>query len=114
MVRGRAYVPDRGDVVWIDFNPTRGREQRGERPCLVLSFKKYNEKSGLAFVCPITSKVKGYPFEVPYTLRGNDNAILADQLRSIDWKERRARKITAAPAAVTLEVQERLKRLLCE
>src|SRR2546425_1274360 len=83
----RASVPDAGDLVWLSFDPQAGHEQSGRRPALVLSPASYNGKSGLALVCPITSRVKGYPFEVSLP-EGSKFAgvILADQLRSLDWR----------------------------
>ena len=90
MVDGR-YAPGRGDVVWIDFIPRSGHEQTGRRPGLVLSPKAYNKKVGLALVCPITSKIKGYPFEVILPDAGGiTGVILADQIKSLDWRARRA------------------------
>ena len=83
------YIPERGDVVWLDFSPTKGHEQSGHRPALVLSPSSYNARSGLMLCCPITSRVKPYPFVVP--ILGDSNvagAALADQLRSLDWQAR--------------------------
>ena len=82
------YIPERGDIVWLDFNPQLGHEQRGRRPALTLSFKAYNEKIGLALFCPITSKVKGYPFEVEIELKEIMGCVLSDQIKSLDWRER--------------------------
>lgn len=86
-----AYVPSRGDVVWLDFNPQTGHEQAGKRPAFVLSPAAYNRKVGLALFCPITNKVKGYPFEVDVT-EGLEvtGTILSDQIKSLDWKARDA------------------------
>lgn len=84
----KKYIPERGDIVWLDFNPQRGHEQRGKRPALVISHKAYNEKIGLGIFCPITSKVKGYPFEVVINLKKINGAVLSDQVKSLDWKER--------------------------
>jgi len=84
----KIYIPERGDIVWLDFNPQLGHEQRGRRPALTLSFKAYNEKIGLALFCPITSKVKGYPFEVELELKKIKGSVLSDQIKSLDWKER--------------------------
>ena len=84
------YVPERGDVVWLDFSPTKGHEQSGHRPALVLSPASYNTRSGLMLCCPITSKVKPYPFVVP--ILGDSNVAgvaLADQVRSMDWQARK-------------------------
>src|SRR5215212_43900 len=90
MVRS-AYVPDAGDLIWLTFDPQAGREQRGRRPALILSPKKYNERARLAVVCPITSQAKGYPFEVAVP-DGSAvvGVVLSDHLKSVDWKERRA------------------------
>lgn len=88
-----AYVPERGDIVWINFSPTEGHEQAGHRPALVLSPAAYNGRSGLMLCCPITSKIKPYPFVVP--ILGNDDvagAALADQPRTLDWRARKAKK----------------------
>ena len=85
------YVPERGDAVWISFHPQAGHEQAGRRPALVLSPASYNGRVGLALMCPITNKAKGYPFEVPLP---SDSAatgvILADQIKSLDWRSRNA------------------------
>jgi mRNA interferase MazF len=92
--RAQGPVPDRGDAIWITLDPQAGHEQAGRRPALVLSPASYNEKVGLALLCPITSQVKGYPFEVPIpaglTVSG---VILADQVKSLDWRVRRAERI---------------------
>ena len=84
----KIYIPERGDIVWLDFNPQLGHEQRGRRPALTLSFKAYNEKIGLALFCPITSKVKGYPFEVEIELKKIKRSVLSDQIKSLAWRER--------------------------
>jgi len=109
----RASVPDAGDLVWLSFDPQAGHEQSGRRPALVLSPASYNGKSGLALVCPITSRVKGYPFEVSLP-EGSKLAgvILADQLRSLDWRARRAERAGRAPREVMSEVLARLAALL--
>jgi len=84
----KIYIPERGDIVWLDFNPQLGHEQKGRWPALTLSFKAYNEKIGLALFCPITSKVKGYPFEVEIELKKIKGSVLSDQIKSLDWRER--------------------------
>ena len=101
----RLYVPDRGDVVWLEFNPQAGHEQSGRRPALVISPRAYNEKVGLALFCPITSQVKGYPFEVvlPQGLKVT-GAILSDQIKSLDWRAREAKRVTSVPPGVIDEV----------
>ena len=108
-----AYTPDRGDVVWITFNPQAGHEQAGRRPALVLSPKAYNRKIGLALLCPITSQVKGYPFEVviPAGLPVS-GVILSDQVKSLDWKARNAEKACALSKDVTAKVLQRVKALI--
>lgn len=94
----RVYVPERGDLVWLQFNPGAGHEQAGRRPAIVVSHAEYNRRVGLALFCPITSNVKGYPFEViiPEGL-GVDGAILSDQVRSLDWRVRKAKRIGHLP-----------------
>ena len=106
-------TPDRGDVVWLDFSPQSGHEQAGHRPALVLSPRSYNQKTGLALCCPLTRHTKGYPFEVavPPGL-GLHGSVLADQVKSLDWRERRARWIGPAPASVVDEVLAKLETLL--
>ena len=112
MVRS-APVPERGDLVWLSFSPHAGREQAGRRPALVLTPGAFNDRVGLAFVLPITSRVKGYPFEV--ALRGGGDVsgvVLVDQLRSLDWRARKAEPAGKAPAAVMSEVLAKLRPLL--
>lgn len=107
------YVPDRGDVVWVTLNPQAGHEQAGRRPALVLSPAVYNERAGLAIFCPITSQIKGYPFEVriPEGLAVS-GVILADQVKSLDWQEREAAYLCSVPASTLQEVLQKLSRLL--
>ena len=109
----RRFVPDRGDSVWLEFDPRRGHEQSGRRPALVLSPRAYNEKVGLAILCPITRRAKGYPFEVglPDELEV-DGVVLADQVKSLDWRARRAELIAPVPGDVTEEVLAKLATLL--
>src|SRR6266404_7743961 len=106
-------VPERGDVVWIDFDPQAGHEQAGRRPAIVLSPASYNRRSSLALICPITSQAKGYPFEVvtPSGL-GVTGVVLSDQARNLDWRARKASLTTRLPAALTDEVSTKLKTLL--
>lgn len=107
------YVPDRGDAVWIDFNPQAGHEQAGRRPAIVLSPAAYNGKVGLAVLCPITNQIKGYPFEValPKDLRVS-GCVLSDQVKNLDWKVRRAELIARLPSSITDEVLKKLRTLL--
>lgn len=108
-----AYCPKRGDVVWLTFSPQAGHEQAGHRPALVLSPEAYNRKVGLALCCPVTSRVKGYPFEVPVppglTVAG---VILADQVKSLDWQARRATFACALPSETVSDVLGKLGALL--
>ena len=109
----KAYVPDRGDIVWLNFTPQAGHEQAGHRPALVLSPATYNGKTGLMLCCPITSQVKGYPFEVPLGKGVNaKGVVLADQLRSLDWRARRATKKSKAGPEALDHVLERVGLLL--
>jgi len=111
--RPRRYVPERGDLIWLSFDPQAGHEQRGRRPALVLSPASYNQRSNLALVCPVTSQAKGYPFEValprelPIT-----GVVLSDQLKSVDWVARDTNFAARSPAAVLDEVTARLRALL--
>ena len=109
----RGYAPKRGEVVWLEFNPQTGHEQAGRRPALVVSPEAYNRKVGLALMCPITNRVKGYPYEVllPSGLEVS-GAILSDQVKSLDWRARRARTICDAPVEVTEEVLAKLRTLV--
>lgn len=106
------YVPDRGDIVWLDFDPQQGKEIKKTRPALVVSPKKYNEKIGLALFIPITSQIKGYPFEEVLCLEKINGALLCDQIRSLDWKERRARYATLLPADIFNRALSKLKLLI--
>jgi mRNA interferase MazF len=113
MVNSKAYVPRCGDAVWINLNPQAGHEQAGRRPVVVLSPEKYNGKTGLALLCPITSQIKGYPFEVllPAGLP-IEGAILSDQVKSLDWGVRNAELICALPGETITEVLQKLSTLL--
>src|SRR5437588_10120158 len=96
--RKSAYVPERGDAVWITLDPQAGHEQAGRRPALVLSPSAYNGRVGLALFCPITSQVKGYPFEVPLPAGLPIAGVVgADQVKSLDWRVRRAERVAALP-----------------
>ena len=107
------YVPDRGDIVWLSFSPQAGHEQSGHRPALVLSPLEYNRKTNLALLCPITSRAKGYPFEValPRAIIIS-GVILADQIKSLDWKARRARFECNTTSQVVNEVLAKVNVLL--
>ena len=107
------YIPNRGDLVWINFNPQSGHAQAGRRPALVLSPSSYNSKIGLTILCPITSKIKGYPFEVSLppkiSIRG---VVLSDQVKSMDWKSREIEFICTLDEHSVEEVLQRLRTLL--
>jgi mRNA interferase MazF len=108
-----SYVPERGDFVWLDFDPQSGHEQAGHRPALVLSPREYNRKVGLALFCPVSTKVKGYPFEVKVASgRKISGVVLADQIKSLDWRARRATFVERAANAVTTETLAKAAALL--
>ncbi len=107
-----AYIPKRGDVVWISFNPQAGHEQAGRRPAIVLSPKAYNQKVGLAILCPITNQAKGYPFEVLLPENVDvTGVILSDQVKSLDWRVRKAEFKESLPKEVVDEVLAKLGTL---
>lgn len=113
MVRRSTYVPQRGDVIWITLNPQAGHEQAGRRPAVVVSPAAYNGKVGLAMLCPVTSQVKGYPFEVliPEGLAVS-GAILADQVKSLDWRAREAEFACSLAPETVHDVLQRIVVLL--
>jgi len=112
-VTAQRYVPDRGDLVWLSFTPQAGHEQAGHRPALVVSRKSYNGKVGLALLCPITSAVKGYPFEVALPPGGRiGGVVLADQIKSLDWRARKVKLEGRAPNDVVDEVMAKVQVLL--
>ena len=106
------YIPNRGDLVWLDFNPQLGHEQRGRRPALVLSHKSYNEKIGLCIFCPITSKEKGYPFEVKVVGKKINGCVLSDQIKSLDWKVRNIEYIEEIDEELLKEVMDKIKVII--
>lgn len=107
------YVPKQGDIVWLDFTPQSGHEQAGHRPALVLSPEAYNRKVGLMLCCPITTQVKGYPFEVELTgVRGVSGVVLSDQIKSLDWESRHAEFKGKAPSAAVRDVLAKVHTLL--
>ena len=113
MSRKGTYIPERGDAVWITLDPQAGHEQGGRRPALVLSPSAYNGRVGLALFCPITSQVKGYPFEVPLPAGMPVAGVVgADQVKSLDWRARKATRIGAISEEVVAAVQQRLLTLL--
>ena len=109
----RRYVPDAGDLVWFTFDPQTGRDRRGRRPAVILSPRLYNERAQLAIACPITSKAKGYAFEVAVASDSEiGGVILADHLKSLEWKERRAEFAGKLADDALTEVRERIRPLL--
>ena len=113
MVSSQTWVPKCGDVVWITLNPQSGHEQAGRRPAIVLSPENYNSKTGLAILCPVTSQVKGYPFEVVLPQRlPVSGAILSDQVKCLDWRAREIELICTSPDDTISEVFEKLATLL--
>jgi mRNA interferase MazF len=110
---GSAYCPDAGDFIWIDLDPVKGHEQRGHRPALVLSTRAYNERTGLFVGCPITSRTKGYPFEVAIRSgHGISGVVLADQMRNLSWVERNAELIDRTGSDLLEDVREKIAALI--
>lgn len=105
------YVPDTGQIVWVNFTPQSGHEQAGHRPALVLSPAAYNDKTGLMVCCPMTSQVKGYPFEVSISGK-SPSAVLADQVKSLDWRARHATRKGLVTAAELADVRAKLFALI--
>ena len=107
------YVPEQGDIVWLYFNPQKGHEQRGRRPALVVSHKIYNEKTSLCLCLPITSKVKGYPFEVALPeMLPIEGVILSDQVKSLDFMARDIRFVCKVPDSIVYTVKENIAVLI--
>ena len=105
----KGYVPEAGDIVWLHFSPQAGHEQAGHRPALVLSPSIYNSKRGMMVCCPMTSKIKGYPFEV---LTDPKSAVLSDQVKSLDWRARKASFKGRVKPAILAKVRGNIKALL--
>ena len=113
MKRKGAYIPERGDAVWITLDPQAGHEQAGRRPALVLSPSAYNGRVGLALLCPITNQAKGYPFEVSLPEKSPVTGVVgADQVKSLDWRARKASWIGTVPEETVADVVRRLQTLL--
>ncbi|MDB2438189.1 endoribonuclease MazF [Hellea sp.] len=106
---GNSYVPEAGDIVWLHFSPQAGHEQAGHRPALVLSPTIYNKKRGMMICCPMTSKIKGYPFEV---IIGHESAVLSDQVKSLDWRASKAKHKGVVSPAELQAVRAKIKVLL--
>lgn len=109
-----SYIPNRGDVVWLNFTPQAGHEQMGTRPALVLSPEKYNKKTGLAVCCPITSNEKGYPFEVNISGKKISGVVLSDHLKNLDWKVRKAKFIEKASKQVVEQCSMKISALIIQ
>lgn len=105
------YVPDSGDIVWLQFDPQAGHEQAGHRPALVLSPARYNQARGMMICCPLTSRIKGYPFEVVIS-EEPPSAVLADQVKSLDWRARKATGKGKVSPAVLADVQAKIRALI--
>lgn len=108
------YIPGRGDVVWLDFDPQAGHEQAGRRLALALSPLAYNRVTGLMICCPLTTAIKGYPFEVATKIGGKRGVVLADHVKNLDWRARRAERKATIEPAVLAEVLAKLGTLLEE
>jgi len=108
----KMYVPERGDIVWLSFDPQAGHEQSGHRPALVLSPVSYNRTTGLMLCCPLTTQIKGYPFEVLVDGKGKKGVVLADQVKSMDWLAREAEKKGKVSKETLEEVLGKLKTIL--
>jgi mRNA interferase MazF len=107
----RSYSPDAGEIVWVSFNPQAGREQAGHRPAVVLSPAAYDVKTSLMVCCPMTTQIKNYPFEVVISAE-NPSVVLADQVKSLDWRKRHARRRGAISAAELAEVRAKRRALI--
>jgi mRNA interferase MazF len=105
-------IPDRGDIVWLDFDPQAGHEQAGRRPAVVLTPKSYNARSGLMIVCQVTSRIKNYPFEVPVSAGSISGVILADHISCVDFSARRAKYAAGVSEEVLAEILAKISPLL--
>ncbi|MDP2630990.1 MAG: endoribonuclease MazF [Candidatus Uhrbacteria bacterium] len=110
----KTYIPHRGDIVWINLNPTKGHEQGGSRPALVISSQSYNERAGMMLACPITSQVKGYPFEVAINTQNIEGVVLVDHIRSIDWTCRQVSLVERCDEEAAEDVRHKLNVLINE
>lgn len=110
----KTHLPRRGDIVWINLNPAKGHEQGGSRPALVISSQTYNERVGMILACPITSQIKGYPFEVAIKIKDVEGVVLVDQIRSIDWTCRSVRLVGRCDEKTVEEVRHKLNVLINE
>jgi len=113
LVKKEPYIPEKGDVIWLYFNPQTGHEQAGKRPALVITPKQYNKATGLGLFCPITSKIKQYPFEVIIPEEfGISGVVLSDHVKNLDWKARKAEFIFRLPENLIKEVISKLRVLI--
>jgi len=110
----KSFVPDRGDIIFLNFCPQSGREQAGVRPALVISPLIYNEKTNLCFCCPITKQIKNYPFEVPINGKNVSGVILADHIKNLDWVVRKAKFVEKSPPKVYKKVLQKIITLVGE
>jgi len=110
----KEYIPERGDIVWLNFNPSSGHEQQGKRPAFVVSPEKYNEKTGLGLFCPVTSKIKDYPFEVKINNKKIKGVVLADQIKNLDWKTRNIEFIIKEPPEKIEEIVNKISALISD
>ncbi len=108
----KEYVPHRGDIIWLDFNPQRGHEQSGRRPAITISTIAYNRRVGLGLFCPITSRIKGYPFEVLIEGTEVSGVVLADQVKSFDWRKRQISFIEKATENAIAETLKKINSLI--
>ena len=108
----RRFIPDAGDIVWLEFSPQAGHEQAGHRPALVLSPAAYNSKTGTMVCCPMTTQIKGYPFEVIVHVAGISGAVLSDQVKNLDWRARKATPKGKVGAEELDEVRSKIQSLL--
>ena len=106
------YIPERGDIVWLDFTPQTGHEQAGRRPAVVITPQNYNQRSGLLVCVPVTNQVKGYPFEVKLSGNQTTGVALADQIKSFDWRARRAERKDRTTPIELAEIRGKMKALL--
>ncbi len=107
-----AYTPKRGDVVWLEFDPQKGKEIQKTRPAITISPYPYNHKTGLGLFMPITSQIKGYPFEVLIEVGDINGAVLCDQIRSLDWKARNAKFVSSASVLVIRDILAKIQVLI--
>ena len=110
----KKYSPERGDIVWLNFNPQAGHEQKGKRPAIVISPKEYNEKTGWGLFCPITGKIKNYPFEVKIENKKIDGVVLSDQIKSLDWETREIEFIVKETSEKIDEIINKINVLIME